>query len=616
MGISDSKNYDESKVNIFIFGNTQGNINSRIINSLFQNGANEYKTMVDLGDSQEYIFLSRQMIAETTIDSINRVKATIEGSQNKKNIIVLFSNDENLIWQVKNTFTNLNQDIMPFILFVRNNQYSQNIDEYKKIKMINVIKYFGRSLADVNNSNSSKTGEIFRSKILQIDGYYNERGTIFRDYLFGLLNRINNIGEVIDNNANNISIEEMMPGNRSTLNIFLFGQARSGKSRFINLSMNEKIAYENYSAYQVTKKFTKYELPMSHNNNGELGQIVLHDAPGNTDDNRIYEDFKKILNQTLTVMKERKDNAAILLYFIKKDGNGLTKTALEFIKFIDLKFNIIFVITFSKRNTTNSISYRNSVINILSVNNILTGKNLEMLRNSGQNVINVNLKEDEEHGEFYGFKEIYKEIKNIFPQNFSEMIDEGIHLNDLNQLIGYLNYRNFFFLENCRTIEDFIINLNSKIDRTIKISAGLCSVAGLIPIPFGDVPIVIASEIVLIKYIAKLYEINEEDYNTFKLSTLGPTGSWSALGWNVLSKVAFLFNILDIVPFLGEIVSAAANPAAVYSFGESIKKHFLPKAKNKERFVLSLIKNVLKDFNSIYAQIDELSERDNINLDV
>jgi hypothetical protein len=43
-------------VNIFIFGNTQGNINSRIINSLFQNGANEYKTMVDLGDSQEYIF--------------------------------------------------------------------------------------------------------------------------------------------------------------------------------------------------------------------------------------------------------------------------------------------------------------------------------------------------------------------------------------------------------------------------------------------------------------------------------------------------------------------------------------------------------------------------------
>jgi uncharacterized protein (DUF697 family) len=239
-----------------------------------------------------------------------------------------------------------------------------------------------------------------------------------------------------------------------------------------------------------------------------------------------------------------------------------------------------------------------------------------MLNNNGQNIITVNLKEDSETGEFYGFKEIYKEIKNIFPQNLPEMIDEGIHLNDLNQLIGYLNCRNFFFLENCRTIEDFIINLNSKIDRTIKISAGLCSVAGLIPIPFGDIPIIIISEIVLIKYIAKLYEINEEDYNTLKLSSMGPTGNLSALAWNLLSKVFFLFNLFDIIPFLGEIVSAAANPAAVYTFGQSIKKHFLPKAKNKERFVLSLIKNVLKDFNSIYAQIGELSERVNFNQDV
>lgn len=207
-----------------------------------------------------------------------------------------------------------------------------------------------------------------------------------------------------------------MSGARSTLNIFIFGQARAGKSRFINLSMNEKIAYEDYSAGTITTKFTRYELPMNNNNNGELGQIVFYDAPGNTDEPRIYNEYKKALEQTLDILKERKENSSILLYFIKKDDNN---NALNYIKFLDKNFKIFFIITHSKRNIQTSIDYRNSVIDILSTNNVLTGYNLKMLnKDNGYNVINVNLKEDDEHGEFYGFQEIYEKIYNLFPKRF------------------------------------------------------------------------------------------------------------------------------------------------------------------------------------------------------
>jgi hypothetical protein len=82
--------------------------------------------------------------------------------------------------------------------------------------------------------------------------------------------------------------------------------------------MNENIAYEDYSAGHITKKFTKYELPINISKNGELGQIVFYDAPGNTDDPKKYDEYKEALNKTLNYLKTRKDNSSILLYFIKK----------------------------------------------------------------------------------------------------------------------------------------------------------------------------------------------------------------------------------------------------------------------------------------------------------
>jgi hypothetical protein len=206
------------------------------------------------------------------------------------------------------------ESIIPFLIFVKNDSFSQNLNTVKELSKISIIKYFGNSIQDVNESNTKKTCEIFKSKIFQIDCYFNERGTLFNDYLFGLLNNAN--GEVkLDD-----KIDIIMPGNRNSLNIFLFGEARAGKSRFINLSIGTLISKENSSSTHVTKKITKYALPMRHNENAERGQIVLYDSPGLTEDQKVIEEFKNMVEEKLNLFKEKKENTSILLFFIKSLG--------------------------------------------------------------------------------------------------------------------------------------------------------------------------------------------------------------------------------------------------------------------------------------------------------
>ena len=110
-------------------------------------------------------------------------------------------------------------------------------------------------------------------------------------------------------------IDEIIPVNRNALIIFLFGEERTGKSRFINLSMGTLISRENSSLSHVIKKFTKYALTISNNENVEKGQIVLYDSPGLTEDKNVIKEFKKIIDRKLNSFKEIKENTSILLLF-------------------------------------------------------------------------------------------------------------------------------------------------------------------------------------------------------------------------------------------------------------------------------------------------------------
>jgi uncharacterized protein (DUF697 family) len=378
--------------------------------------------------------------------------------------------------------------------------------------------------------------------------------------------------------------------------------------------MNELVSRERYSSEQTTKKFTEYELPIGQNNNGALGQIVLYDSPGLTEDQNVIKDFKKLVKDKLDFFNIRKETAPILLFFIK-NGDGISNTIFDFIKDLnEKKFYIFFIITHAKKNSRDVKRYRDNLIHRLQVTNILTDKNLEMLNNEGENVLNVNLKEDEITGKFYGFKTIYEKIFKLFPINFLKDIEEVTNINELNRILGFITYKDFFFIKNCLTKEDFLSRITEKINDRINISASVASLFGLIPIPFADIPIIYAIQIGLIKYIAKMYEINANEFNETRLATVGP---WSSVPVGLLtasSQILKLTWVLEIFPVVGSIASFCTNFLTIELFGRSIQRHFFNLMTDEN--VVVIISDILKDYRAIYLQLrDDLSKREIFNID-
>ena len=440
MGSNVDNLYNGNKINVHIC-QTELNLDlaNLLNNSLFPNENDEYKNKIEIENNKEYIYLKGKNHGIINERNVNRIKNCIENERNSKSIVICFLTNNRHLEMLEKKLMGIVEESLPFVIFVKLYEFSQNLEELKKLSQFNTIKYFGRSAEDINENNSQRTYNLIYSKILQIDAYFNERGTLFRNYLFGLMNNVQ--GDINEN----VRMDDIVIGNRSTLNIFLLGNPRVGKSRFINLSMNELVSRERFSTEHTTKKFTEYELPIGQNNNGALGQIVLYDSPGLTEDQNVVKDFKKLVKDKLDYFNIRKETAPFLLFFIKR-GDGISDTILDFIKDLnEKKFYIFFIITHAKKNSRVVKKYRDNLIHRLKINNILTDKNLEMLNNEGENVLNVNLKEDEVTGEFYGFKTIYEKIFKLFPENFLKDIEEVTNINELNRMLRFITYKDFFF---------------------------------------------------------------------------------------------------------------------------------------------------------------------------
>ena len=609
MGSNVDNLYEENKINIHI---CQTELNLDLVNilndSLFPNENGEYKNKIEIQKNKEYIYLKGENHGIINEINVNRIAESIENEQNSKSIVICFLTNDRYLEMLEKILLGIIEESRPFVIFVKLYEFSQNLEEIRKLSQINIIKYFGLSAEDINENNTQRTYNLIFSKILQIDAYLNERGTLFRNYLFGLMNNVP--GDINEN----VRIDDIVIGNRSTLNIFLFGNPRVGKSRFINLSMNELVSRERFSSEHTTKKFTEYELPIRQNNDGELGQIVLYDSPGLTEDQNIIKEFKDLVKDKLDYFNIRKETAHVLLFFIKK-GDGISNTIFDIIKDLnEKKFCIFFIITHAKKNSPEVKKYRENLIHRLKVKNILTQKNLEMLNNEGENILNVNLKEDKDNGEFYGFQTIYEKIFKLFPKNFLQDIEEATNINELNRLLGFITYKNYFFIKNCLTKEDFLSKITEKINTRINISAAFASLVGLNPIPFVDIPIVIAIEIGLIRYISKLYGFNEDEVNEARLAALGP---WDSIPIGMLTTASQLLKltfVLDIIPIVGSVVSFFANFGTVKLFGKAIQKHFY-NLLNDEKMVI-IIRDILKDYRSIYLQLrDDLCKREIFNID-
>ncbi len=233
-----------------------------------------------------------------------------------------------------------------------------------------------------------------------------------------------------------------------------------------------------------------------------------------------------------------------------------------------------------------------------------------MLKNDGENIINVNLKSDDVNGESYGFNIIYQKIFKLFPMNFDNEIEKANNINNLKRLLGYITYKDYFFLNNCQTKDDFLSRVNTKIDDKIENTAVLAALPGLIPITFADIPFIIVLEVELIKYIGRMYNIDETQVNRKRLLTLGPGDNLSVILLNGMNQILKLAQLIDLVPFVSSIVSPIVNSGTIITFGKLIKEHF----KNLCN-IEKIIKDILKDYRGIFFQLrDDLGKRENFNI--
>ena len=200
-------------------------------------GSKERLYKLELNDlpSKEIIqwnsFIENGKITEELIDKIfDKIETQSTEKKIEKHCIICFyskKSDEKIIVDKFNIFQEKNESITPFIILAKcikeeNDNEEEEYENFKKLKFLNYLTVTEKNYISNDKLNDKISNDI-RSKLFQIDSYFNERGNVFIHYIF----------DNMENSKNPIDF---------TYNIMVFGHPGSGKSRFINLSVGEKVS--------------------------------------------------------------------------------------------------------------------------------------------------------------------------------------------------------------------------------------------------------------------------------------------------------------------------------------------------------------------------------------
>ena len=215
-----------------------------------------------------------------------------------------------------------------------------------------------------------------------------------------------------------------------SINLFLTGLSRGGKSSFINLVRGKLTALESNDKESVTSKLTEYIIDINNKNiNDEYCSIKLIDSPG-----MVY-DFNENLKNKDTVLdsikKAFEDNTInkidiILFFFLENSSLESTKEILNILN--EKKFTVIFIINRCLDEEENGESKEiSSTLSFLRVNKFTNLAKKE-------NFIPCNLKSSKKFP-FYGMKNIWKRIYEILEKENHLIMNDRLE----NEIKDYLN---------------------------------------------------------------------------------------------------------------------------------------------------------------------------------
>ena len=330
----------------------------------------------------------------------------------KQNAILFFDSN---IYEDKGESDNINTFLKkieeigyvyrPRMIFVTNKKLKFNFRDNRYITNIVSKDYKKRNKSDKN----ILINNIF-STIWNIDCYFNER-----------LNEIINFD--IDNPTNIFKgIENTSSSN--SINIFLTGLSRAGKSSFINLVTGKLCALESTDKESVTSKLTEYIITHDDDNDNDDESkdnnfcIKLIDSPGMVFN--FNEEFKNKAIVMDAIKKAFEDNSIdkidIVLFFFS-EGSSLENT-IDILKVLnENKFTVIFIINRSIDEEENGNNKE-----VAATKSFLRVNKLDNLAKESK-FIPCNLKSSKKFM-FYGMKEIWDSIYNIFQKENNSMKDD------------------------------------------------------------------------------------------------------------------------------------------------------------------------------------------------
>lgn len=491
-----------SNLNIFICGNTLNEENKNIINNLFPKSGDslrlddseysfrireiqEKKNDINFNINWKCFILDKIMDLEMTERLINHIKNLTERNKEKEieyhNVILYFS-DANYINIVRK-------------ILEKKGEITKEYEGESKIMVEQKIPFviiFGNSKRDdtnilrhinyLPNSNYKNDIDNIKKKLIAIDAYYNEKGTLYKD-----LSR---------NSFTSLSIK-----------VLLIGKAGAGKSTFINTSFGELVARSSPSMKSVTSKCTEYLLPYKIDEKCK-GRIMLIDTPGFENKQTVKLVINEIKKYTKNA-KDSKDMVHCVLFFLK-EGDRINPYEEEIFDYIfEQKLELFFVITRS-----NSLENKTR----LSIKDHFKDKIKE------ENIINTNLvkqkiliskkKNKTQEIPIIGIEDIYEAIlKFLKPEIYNDELFNSLKSpKTIEDKLKILQKISFLFKE-FNSIEDLKKGSHTKGNKIVATTSSLAGACGFIPFPFADIIPVLSIQIGMILGLANLYGIDREKYN-------------------------------------------------------------------------------------------------------
>ena len=577
---------EKPKWNAFIYSDANTN-NFSFINKSIQNEVNKHKDVKDLKEKKNNIkkdgsknqmivhFVSELNSENSLLEEFNKPKSRRALNENFPLILFLFKDIDKV-----------------------NKDYNHSFFDFSYIKCVNLKPIYSEKIKDKENKATKEDLiAVYLKMILynEYDSYFTERG-------HKIIDEIDPLSET--------------PKTGIYLPIILVGSPGCGKSTFINVVNERRISRATSSQLPVTSQSAVYDvkIPGNANKENQINDLYLEqeayvrfiDTPG-FDLEKDIDIAKKEIEKIYKNFKEGKERIPVVLYFINPVGRNGTKDEKKETKKLEIlqllknyKSKIIFVVTHLDEDQI--WNNQDSFIQNLKDNNLE-----DLVEEDESNIIQCQLVGKRA----YGIKEIFKKIYNytnfIEDNNYKqtdklfetliEDIKKKANFDEKLELIKTkTNLFNYFETKN-----DISVYANSKYNKLLISMMCCAALAGLIPAPFCDTPIVlviicqsiisigkfygyvwknISRQDLLSIYKGKLYENNESNQHEkfYRLNDFFAVVKDLIKNSKILLFLLNIDNCLKMIPgvgtFVGGITGSFIDAGLAFSFCKNAKNYF------------------------------------------